>query len=148
ESRREIQRLADRRAHGRLSAGRTKVARPCKAWRFPPTRSVEATRALAEAHRGASATQERHGGPAVAGDDRAVRTEVIAERLELLRGRRRVDVPGECIALTDAEVVDRPDVEAPQLKHQVHLGRPAPDPAHGGQPLDQLLVASSRRAAE
>ena len=110
----------------------------------PPDRRVP----LAEARRGASGPQQRHGGPAVAGDDRAVRTEAFAERLELLRGRRRVDVPGEGVALPDAEVVDRPDVEASQLEHQVHLGCPAADPAHGDQPLDQLLVASSRRAAE
>ena len=36
-----------------------------------------------------------------------------AERLELLRSRRRVDPPGEGIPLPDAEIVDRPDVRAP-----------------------------------
>jgi len=68
--------------------------------------------ALAEAHRGASGTQERHGGPAVAGDDGPVGPEALAERLELLGCQRPVELPGEGIALPDAEVVDRPDVEA------------------------------------
>jgi hypothetical protein len=46
------------------------------------------------------------------------------------------ELPGERVALPDAEVVDRPDVEPTQLEHQVHLRGPAVDPAHGGEPLD------------
>jgi hypothetical protein len=38
--------------------------------------------------------------------------EALAERLELLGCQRPVELPGEGIALPDAEVVDRPDVEA------------------------------------
>ena len=49
--------------------------------------------------------------------------------------------------MPDAEVADRPDVEAAELEHQVRPGRPAADSAHGGQPLYQLLVASSRDPA-
>jgi hypothetical protein len=44
--------------------------------------------------------------------------------------------------LTDAEVVDGPDVEAAQLEHQVHLGGPAADAAYGYEPGDQFLVAA------
>src|SRR5262245_20891715 len=79
---------------------------------------------LAKARSGAARPQERYGGPAVAGDDRAVWAEAVAERFELLRGGRRVELPGEGVALANAEVVDGPDIEASQLEHQVHLGRP------------------------
>src|SRR5205823_13351258 len=41
-----------------------------------------------------------------------------------------------------------PDVEASQLEHPIPLGPPATEAADGGQTLDQLLVASSRRAGE
>ena len=36
-------------------------------------------------------------------------------------------------------------MEAAQLEHQVHLGRPATDTAHGYQGGDQIVVASPRR---
>src|SRR4029453_15237113 len=44
-----------------------------------------------------------------------------------------VELPGEGVTLTDAEVVDGPDVEAAQLEHEVHLGGPAADAAYGDQ---------------
>jgi hypothetical protein len=50
--------------------------------------------------------------------------------------------------LAYAEIVCRPDVEPAELEHQMHLGGPGADPADAGEPLDQLLVASSRRAGE
>ena len=42
-------------------------------------------------------------------------------------------LPGEAVALADAEIVDGPDVEAAQLEHQVHLRGPAADAADGGR---------------
>ena len=44
--------------------------------------------------------------------------------------------------MTDAEVVDGPDVEAAQLEHEVHLGGPAADAAYGDELGDQFLVAA------
>ena len=46
--------------------------------------------------------------------------------------------------MTDAEVVDVPDVEAAQLEHQVHLGGPAVDAAYG----DELAISSSSLRAD
>src|SRR6185437_1634081 len=80
-------------------------------------------RCLAQCGGGAAGAKQRNGGPAVTRDDRPVGAEPLTERLELLCRRRRVELPGKGVALADAEVVDRPDVEAPQLEHQVHLGR-------------------------
>src|SRR5208337_1171333 len=77
------------------------------------------------------------GPPAVPGRHRPVRPEPVAERLELPGGRRR-DLPGQPIAAADAEVADRPDVQAAQLEEQEHLGRPGPDAAHLRQPRDDL----------
>jgi hypothetical protein len=91
---------------------------------------------------GAAWPEQRDGRPAVAGGDRAVGAEAIAERVELFRGRGWFELPGEGVALTDAEVVDGPDVEAAQLEHQVHLGGPAADGAYGYEPGDQFLVAA------
>src|SRR6476620_43660 len=65
--------------------------------------------------------------PAVAGDNGAVRAESIAERFELLRRGRWLDVPGQSISLPDAQVGDRPDVEPAEFEHQVHLRGPAAD---------------------
>src|SRR6266566_4379866 len=83
--------------------------------------------------------------PAVARDDRAVGAEALTERRELLRGRRRVELPCRAVALADTEVVDGPDVEPAQLEHQVHLRGPAADTADGDELGDQLVVAEPRR---
>src|SRR6266404_5144267 len=96
---------------------------------------------------GATAEQ-RDRFPAVAGGDRAVRPEALAERLECLGGRRRVELPREAVALTHAEIVDGPDVEPAQLEHQVHLGSPAADAAHRGERRKEFLVAEPRRPFE
>src|SRR5258706_8546854 len=115
-------------AHGRCHRCPREVARlhSCKRNYPTPTRSrmqVLSRRdegRLAEGRVG-SAAEEGDRFPAVAGDDGAVWAESIAEWLELLRRGRRVEVPGKPVALSDAEVVDRPDVEPAELEHQVHL---------------------------
>src|SRR4029079_9306116 len=93
---------------------------------------------------GAAGAQERDGRPAVARDDRAIGPEALAERCKLLGARRRVEAPGECVALSYAEVVDGPDVEAAQLEHQVHLGRPPADAPDGDERGDQLVIAAAQ----
>src|SRR4029453_9020765 len=104
--------------------------------------------ALPKRFRGSAGTKEWDCRPAVTGHDRAVRAERLAEWAELLGCGRGVELPGQGVALANAEVVDRPDVEPPQLEHQVHLRCPAADTADGAQPADQPLVAQSRARAE
>jgi hypothetical protein len=86
------------------------------------------------------------GSPAVPGQHRPVRTVRIAERLELPRGRRR-DLPGQPVAAADAEVADRPDVQAAELEQEEHLGRPGAYAADRGQAGDDLLIALPGQAA-
>src|SRR5216684_1554145 len=102
----------------------------------------------AECGLGAARSEQGDGCPAVAGDDRAVGPEAIPEWFELFRGRGRFELPGEGVALADAEVVDGPDVEAAQLEHEVHLGGPAADAADAHKRSDQFLVAASGRLGE
>jgi hypothetical protein len=59
---------------------------------------------------------------------------------------RRVPMPP--VAPAHAEVVDGPDVQPAQLKHQVHLGRPPADAAHGAEAGDDLVVGELRRPVE
>src|SRR6266404_9745907 len=102
----------------------------------------------AECGLGAARWERGDGCPAVAGDDRAVRSEAIAEWFELFRGRGWFELPGEGVALADAEVVDGPEVEAAQLEHEVHLGGPAADAAYADKRSDQFLIAASGRLCE
>jgi hypothetical protein len=67
---------------------------------------VSQSKRLSEGRVGAAAV-EGDRLPAIAGDDGAVWAESIAERPKRLRGGRRVELPGEPIALADTEVVDR-----------------------------------------
>src|SRR5260221_10708192 len=97
---------------------------------------------------GAARSEQGDGCPAVAGDDRAVGSEAVAERFELFWGRVWFELPGEGVALADAEVVDGPDVEAAELEHQVHLGGPAADAAYADKRSDQFLLAPSGRLGE
>src|SRR5712691_11962002 len=83
--------------------------------------------------------------PAVTGDDGAVGPEAVAERGEQLGARRRLEAPRQAVALTNAEVVDGPHVEAAELEHQVHLRRPTADAAHGYERCNELVVAEPRR---
>src|SRR5215472_10931122 len=78
--------------------------------------------------------------PAVPRHDAAVRPVRVAERLELLGGRRR-DAPRQAEALPDPEIAGRPHVQAPQLEHEEHLRGPRPDAPDRRQPRDHLVVA-------
>src|SRR5438067_1913132 len=91
---------------------------------------------------------EVDGPPAVPGRDRAVGAERVAQRLELLGRGRGVDTPGEGVPHADAEVVNRPDVEAAQLEEQEHLRGPAADAAHLDEAGDDLVVAEPARPGE
>src|SRR5438067_4420160 len=102
---------------------------------------------LAEAGVG-SAPEEGDGLPAVAGGDRAVGTESVPEHAELPGERWWIEAPRQAVALANAEVVDRPDVEAAQLEHQIHLGRPAADAAHRHETGDDVVVTRLRRRAQ
>src|SRR5262249_36697505 len=95
-----------------------------------------------------AAAVECHGGPAVARDDRAIRPEALAERVELPRRRRRVELPRKAVAAPDAEVVDGPDVEPAQLEEEEHLRAPAPDPADGRELGGDSLVGETRGSLE
>src|SRR5712691_2947647 len=86
--------------------------------------------------------------PAVAGDDRSVGAEAVAEWRQLLGARRWLDPPCDAVALPDAEVVDGPDVEPAQFEHQVHLRGPAADAPDGDERCDQLIVAEPRRSVQ
>ena len=50
-------------------------------------------------------------------------------------------------AFAHAEIVDRQHVGAAEREHEIHLDRPAPDAARGGEPLDDLVVAQARQRA-
>src|SRR5205823_6919401 len=86
--------------------------------------------------------------PAVAGGDRAVGTEPVPEHAELPGERWCIEAPRQAVALANAEVVDRPDVEAAQLEHQIHLGRPAADATHGHETGDDVVVTPPRRRTQ
>ena len=85
--------------------------------------------------------QKPDGFPAVTRHDRTVGTEAVAERLQLLRSRRRVDAPHDAVPLAHPEIVDGPHIEAPELEHQEHLRRPATDAPHHHEAFDDLVVA-------
>src|SRR5258706_6268747 len=104
---------------------------------------VELAARSAECGLGAARSEQGDGCPAVAGDDRAVGSEAIADWFELFRGRGWFELPGEGVALADAEVVDGPYVEAAELEHEGHLGGPAADAAHADKRSDQFLGAAS-----
>src|SRR5258705_10430073 len=99
----------------------------------------------AECGLGAARSEQGDGCPAVAGDDRAVGSEAIAERFELFRGRCWFELPSEGVALADAEVVDGPDVEAAQLEPEVQLGCPAVDAAYAAKRSEEFVVAWAGR---
>src|SRR5262249_15909936 len=88
------------------------------------------------------------GFPAIARTDRSIRPKTVAERRELLRRRRGIDSPGQAVALTDAEIVDRPDIEPAQLEHQIHLCGPPADPSYRGKFGDDFLVIAPGQLLE
>src|SRR5687768_15907304 len=87
----------------------------------PPGRVVgtppEARGALSGERAVWGAPVQLDGAPAVPGDHRAVGAMGIAQRFELARGGHR-DLPREAVTLADAEVADRPHVEAPEPEDQ------------------------------
>src|SRR5690606_6417906 len=67
----------------------------------------------------------------------------LAELAELLGGEA---APVQFFrALAHAKIVDRQDVGAAEGEDEVHLHGPAPDPARGGETLDDLLVVEPRQ---
>jgi hypothetical protein len=83
---------------------------------------------------------EVDGPPAVPGDDRAIGTVRVTERLKLARTRHR-DLPGEAVAAPNTKVARGPDIEAAELEDEKHLRRPPTDAAHGGEAVDDFLIA-------
>src|SRR5215471_20748028 len=88
----------------------------------------------------ARARVELGGPPAIPGDNAPVRPEPVAERLKLLRGRRR-DPPREPVTLPDSEIAGRPHVKPPELEDHEHLGGPLPDAPDRREPLDHVIIA-------
>lgn len=65
------------------------------------------------------------------------------------RGRQQLGgAAQEREPLADAEVVVGPDIEAAQVKHQVHLGGPSAEAADAGDLRDDLLVAEAVKLVE
>ena len=63
----------------------------------------------------------------------------VAQWLQLTRRRHR-DLPRQAVTATDTEVAGGPNVDAAELEHEEHLGRPATYAPDGGKGSDQLLV--------
>src|SRR5262245_37644962 len=63
--------------------------------------------------------------------------------------RRRKFSFAECFSktLTDAIVIDRPDIGASEIEKEKHLDRPAADPAHSCQTRDDFLIAHPKKRA-
>jgi hypothetical protein len=83
---------------------------------------------------------ELGGAPAVPRDDRAIGPIRVAERLELLRSRRRYP-PRQTEPFPHPEITHGPHIQAPQLKHQKHLRRPPADAPDLRKHGDDLVVA-------
>ena len=79
---------------------------------------------------------------------RAVGPEHLAQLSQLL-GLRQLGQPvGARVALAHAVVVDRPHVQPAELEDQEHLGRPAADAPHAGEPGHDLVVRHPILVAE
>src|SRR5438094_306782 len=80
--------------------------------------------------------------PAVPGRDRAVGPELLALALQGFRCDHLPLAMGQGPAFAHAVVVDRPDVEPPELKDEKHLRRPSADASDLDQPgpFEELLL--------
>src|SRR5438477_1682313 len=85
--------------------------------------------------------------PEIPGRDRSIRPPFLADLLKLFRGRQFFAAESFRETFLHTVIGDRPDIEPSEIKEEQHLYCPPADASHGGEPLDDFLIAHAQKSA-